>query len=104
MYASSIKCSNYSSQSSMSPSTWILNYGTSHHMSYDDKAFVSLNPFSCMPVMTVDGTHMPLVGIGSVSTTNISLFYFYYILSLTLSLPSISQLCDSSYSITFSST
>ncbi|KAI5397606.1 hypothetical protein KIW84_063427 [Lathyrus oleraceus] len=30
----------------MSPSIWIIGSGASHHMSYDGKLFVSLNPFS----------------------------------------------------------
>ncbi|CAJ2639186.1 unnamed protein product [Trifolium pratense] len=54
--------------------------------------------------MTADGTPMPLAGIGSVSTSNLSLPDVYYIPNLTLSLASVSQLCDSGYSVMFSST
>ncbi|KAK2455371.1 hypothetical protein QL285_002829 [Trifolium repens] len=57
-----------------------------------------------MSVMTADGTPMPLAGIGSVSTSNLSLSDVYYIPNLTLSLASVSQLCDSGYSVMFSST
>ncbi|XP_039688543.1 uncharacterized protein [Medicago truncatula] len=65
MSASSPKGLNSSSVSGNSPSIWILDSGASHHMSYDDKSFVSMNPVSSMSVMTVDGTPMPLAGIGS---------------------------------------
>lgn len=54
--------------------------------------------------MTVDGTHMPLVGIGFVSAPNLSFSDVYYIPNLTLSIASVSQLCDSGYSVMFSST
>lgn len=72
-------------------------------MSYDDKSFVSMNPVSSMSVMTADGTPMPLAGIGSVSTSNLSLSNVYHIPKLTLSLASVSQLCYFGYSIIFSS-
>jgi hypothetical protein len=54
--------------------------------------------------MTADGTPMSLAGIGSVSTPNMSFSDVYYIPDLTLSLASVSQLCDSGYSVMFSST
>ncbi|PNX95116.1 SPX domain-containing protein 1-like, partial [Trifolium pratense] len=60
MFASSIKGLNPSSLSDISSSIWILDYGASHHMSYDHKSFVSLNPKSSMSVLTADGTHMPI--------------------------------------------
>jgi len=44
-----------SNLSAMSSSIWILDFGVSHHISYDPKYFVSLNPG-----MIVDGTPMPL--------------------------------------------
>ncbi|PNX59249.1 gag-pol polyprotein, partial [Trifolium pratense] len=62
----------------MSSSIWILDSGASHHMSYDHKSFLSLNSKPSMSVMTADGTLMPIAGIG--------------------------QLCDSGYSVMFSST
>jgi hypothetical protein len=104
MSASSVKGLNSSNMSGMSPSIWILDSGASHHMSYDNNSFVSLKPASSMSVMTADGTPMPLAGIGSVRTPNMSFSDVYYIPSLTLSLASVSQLCDSGYSVTFSST
>lgn len=68
---------------------WILDLGASHHMSYDFKSFVSLNIAPSMSVMTADGTHMPLAGIGFVSTPNLSFYDVYYIPNLTLSLASV---------------
>lgn len=103
MTASSIKGLNSSYLSGISPSIWILDSGASHHMSYDAKPFVSLNTTPSMSVMTADGTHMSLAYIGSVSTLNLSFFDVYYIHNLTLSLASFSQLCDSGYSVVFSS-
>lgn len=73
-------------------------------MSYDSKSFISLNTTPSISVMTVDGTHMPLADIGSISTPNLSFSYVYYIPNLTLSLASVSQLCDSGYLIMFYST
>jgi len=90
--------------SSMSPPIWILDYGASHHISYDDKSFVSLSYALSLSIRTADGTPMPLASIGSISTPNLSFFDVYYIPNLTLSLASVSQLCDSGYSVMFSST
>src|ERR1051325_1140183 len=72
-------------------------------MSYDHKSFASLNLASFMSILTANGTLMPVSSVGSVSTTKLSLSDVYYIPNLTLSLASISQLCDSGYSIVFSS-
>jgi hypothetical protein len=101
---SSIKGLTPSNLSGISSSVWIFDSGASHHMSYDRKSFLSLNSTSSMSVMTADGTPMPLAGIGSVSTSNLSLSDVYYIPNLTMSLVSVSQLCDSGYSVMFSST
>ncbi|KAL6527326.1 hypothetical protein OROGR_016416 [Orobanche gracilis] len=46
-------------------------------------------------VSTNDGTHMPLVGVGNVTTENISLSNVYCIPKLTMNLASVGQLCDS---------
>ena len=78
--------------------------GASHHMSPHSKSFVSLFPTSSIPVMTVDGTPMPLSGVGSVVSPHISLPNVYYIPKLSLNLVSVGQLCDSGYSVSFSST
>lgn len=65
---------------------------------------MSLNIEPSMSVVTTDGTHMPLAGIGSLSIPNLSFCDVYYIPSLTLDLVFISQLCDSSYLVIFSFT
>lgn len=72
-------------------------------MSYDPKSFAYLNLASSMFVLTVDDTHMSVAGVGSVHTTNLSLCDVYYIPNLTLILDSVSQLCDSGYSVVISS-
>ena len=94
----------YSGLSGISSPIWILDSGASHHMSSDFKSFVSLHSASSVSVMTADGTHMPLAGTGSVSTSHLSISDVYYIPNLTLNLVSVSQLCDSGYSVFFSST
>ena len=56
-----------------------------------------------MLVMTANGTHMPLAGVGSICTPHLSLSDGYCFLELTMNLIYVSQLCDSGYSVHFSS-
>ena len=65
--------------SGMSYSTWILDSGASHHMSPDSSCFTSMSHSSSAPVMTTDGTPMPLAGVGSVVTPNISFVLLFII-------------------------
>lgn len=90
IYASYIKGLNSSCLSSISLSIWIIDSKASHYISYDAKSFVSLNTTSYMSVMTIDDTHMPLEGIGSISTPNLSFYDVYYISNLTLGLVDVS--------------
>lgn len=53
-----------SSSSGISPSVWILDSGACHHMSSDLKLFVSLYPALSIPIITADGTPLPVAGIG----------------------------------------
>jgi hypothetical protein len=48
-----------------------------------------MSPSSFIPVMTADGTFMPLAGIGSIVTPHLSLPNIYLILNLKLNLASI---------------
>ena len=89
--------------SGMSYSIWILDSGASHHMSPDSSYFTSKSHSSSILVMTVDDTPMPLVGVGSVITPNLSLSIVYHISNLTLNLASVGQLYDSGNLVTFSS-
>jgi hypothetical protein len=50
---------------------------------------------SSIPVMTADGTPMPLVGVGSIVTPHLSLPNVYLIPKLKLNLGSVGQICDS---------
>jgi hypothetical protein len=92
------------SSSSMSHSEWVLDSGASYHMSPDSSSFTSVSPLSSIPVMTADGTPMPLAGVGSVVTPHLSLPNVYLILKLKLNLASVGQICDSGdYLVMFSS-
>jgi len=102
MSAPSIGQLPYSS-SGMSHSEWVLDSGASHHMSPDSSSFTSVSPLSSIPVMTADGTPMPLAGVGSVVTPHLSLSNVYLIPKLKLNLASVGQICDSSdYLVMFS--
>jgi len=91
------------SSSGMSHSEWVLNSGASHHMSPDSSSFTYVSPLSSIPVMTADGTPMPLAGVGSVVTPHLSLLNVYLIPKLKLNLASVSQICDSGdYLVMFS--
>ena len=89
--------------SSMSSFLWILDSSASHHISPDSSCCTSMSHSSSVLVMTADGTHMPLAGVGSIVTPNLFLSNVYHILNLTLNLASIGQLCDSGNLVTFSS-
>jgi hypothetical protein len=72
-------------------------------MSPDSSSFTSLSPFSSIPVMTADGTPMPLAGVGSVITPHLSLPNVYLIPKLKLNLASVGQIYDSGdYLVMFS--
>jgi hypothetical protein len=75
--------------SGISHSEWVLDSGASHHMSLDSSSFTYVSPLSFIPVMTADGTLMPLVGVGSVVTPHMSLSNVYLILKLRLNLASV---------------
>jgi hypothetical protein len=62
-----------------------------------------VSPLSSIPVMTVDGTSMPLASVGSVVTPHLSLPNIYLIPQLKLNLASVGQICDSGdYLVMFS--
>jgi hypothetical protein len=77
------------SSSGMSHSEWVLDSGASHHMSPDSSSFTFMSPSSSIPVITVDGTLMPLAGVGSIITPHLSLPNIYLIPNLKLNLASI---------------
>jgi hypothetical protein len=64
-------------------------------MSPDSSYFTYVSPSPTIPVITADGTHMPLVGVGSVVTPHMSLPNIYLIPNLKLNPASVGQLCDS---------
>ena len=88
MSASYSICQLTHNSSGMSSSIWILDSGASRHMSPDSSYFASMSLSSSIPVMTVDGTPMPLACVGYVVTPNLSLSHVYHISKLTLNLAS----------------
>ena len=90
------------SSSGMSHFVWVLDSGASHHMSPDSSSFTSVSPLSSIPVMTADGSQMPLAGVGSVVTPHLSIPNVYHNLKLTFNLAFVGQLCDSGNLVTFS--
>jgi len=65
--------------SGMSHSKWVLDSSTSHHMSPDSSSFTSMSPSPSIPVMTVDGTPMPLAGLVLLShLTCLSLMFILF--------------------------
>ena len=90
--------------SSKSSGIWVLDSGASNHMSPNLSSFVSLCPTSSLPVLTADGTPMPLTGIGPVVTPHLSLSSVYHIPNLSMNLVFIGQLCDAGHLVSFSST
>jgi len=57
----------------MSHSEWVLVSSASRHMSLDSSSFTSVSPSSSIPITIIDGTHMPLVGVGFIVTPHLSL-------------------------------
>ena len=92
------------SSSSMSHSKWVLDSSASHHMSPDSSSLTFVSPSPSIHIITVDGTLIPLAGVGSVVTPYLSLLNVYLIPKLKLNLASICQLCDfGNYLVIFSS-
>jgi len=81
--------------SGMSHSKWVLDSGASYHMSPNSSSFTSVSLLSSIHVMIVDGTPMPLAGVGSVVTPHLFLSNVYLIPKLKLNLASVGQICDS---------
>jgi len=73
-------------------------------MSLDSLSFAFVSPSSSIHVMTIDGSSMPLIGVGSIVIHHLSLPNIYFISKLILNLTFVGQLCDSSnYLVIFSS-
>jgi hypothetical protein len=48
-----------------SHSKWVLDSGASHHISPNSSSFTFVSPSPSIPIMTIYGTRMPLVGVSS---------------------------------------
>jgi hypothetical protein len=84
------------SSSGMSHSEWILDFGATHHMSPDSSSFTSVSPSPSIPIIIIDGTPVPLAGVGFVVMPHLSLPNVYHIPKLKLNLAYVGQLYDSS--------
>jgi len=71
-----------------------LDSGASHYMSSDSLSFTYMFPSPFIPVMTADGTLMPLTSVGFVVTPHLSLSNIYFIPKLKLNFVFVGQLCD----------
>jgi hypothetical protein len=72
-------------------------------MSPDSSSFTFVSHLSFIPVMTADGTPMPLTGVGFVVTPHLCLPNVYLIPKLKLNLAFVGQICDSGdYLVMFS--
>ena len=84
---------------------WIFDSGASHHMTFDKSIFSYITaPPQSLRIIAANGASMSLAGIGSVSSSHLSLPDVYFLPQLTMSLISVSQLCRSGCLVYFSDT
>jgi len=104
MFASSFASQFPHSCSSMSYFEWVLDSGALHHIPRDSSSFTSISPPPSIPIITINGTSMPLASVGSIVTPHLSFLNVYLIPKIRLNLVFIGQLCDSGdYLVIFSS-
>ena len=71
-------------------------------MTSDSTSFLSTSSSSSLPtIYTVDGSHMFITHIGTILTSNVSLFDVYLVPTLTLKLVSVGQLCALGLTVIF---
>ncbi|KAH7845384.1 hypothetical protein Vadar_001385 [Vaccinium darrowii] len=86
-------------------SSWFFDSACCNHMTFDSTLFSSKSSTANTRVVhRANGSHMHVSHVGSVVTTNATLSDTYLILTLTLNLISVGQLCDLGLTITFSRT
>lgn len=87
--------SSPSAPTQSSTSSWVLDSGASFHMSYDSSALSSLQPLdSPVNILTTDGTPLPVVSCGTLSTPSFSVPNVSHVPRLTMNLFSAAQLTD----------
>jgi hypothetical protein len=84
-------------------SQWFIDSACCSHMTSDSTIFshktaISLNP----TIYTVDGSHMPVSHVGSISTSNLSISHTYLVPKLSSNLLSVGQLCELGLELKFS--
>lgn len=86
-------------------SLWISDAGASHHMSLSSSFFVFMSQSpSPTSVRTADCTHKSSAGDGSICLPHLFLSNVYCVPKLSMNLVFVSQLCNSSYYVSFYST
>jgi hypothetical protein len=78
----------------MSHFEWVMDYSASYHMFSDSLSFTYVSHLPSIPVITVDGTLIPLAGVGSVVTPHLSFPNVYLISILRLNFYFVGHLCD----------
>ena len=81
-----------SSPSGISTSTWVFDFGATHHMSRDSSLFASTYSPPSVSVLAANCTHMSLAGVGAITSSEISLLDVYYIPQPTLNLISVKSI------------
>ncbi|CAN1222790.1 Retrovirus-related Pol polyprotein from transposon TNT 1-94 [Linum grandiflorum] len=80
---------------------WFVDSAAFNHMSGDFKLFQSYTPLDHQSVEVANGQQLPIAGIGTVQTSNITLPATLHVPHLIPNLVSVGQLSDSGYNVTF---
>ncbi|CAN1179704.1 Retrovirus-related Pol polyprotein from transposon TNT 1-94 [Linum perenne] len=82
---------------------WHLDSGCFNHMTGASSGFQNYRPLNNATVQVVNGQKLPIVGIGDIQTSSISLHNTLHVPSLVPNLVSVGQLADDGYVMSFSS-
>ena len=94
--------SSLSALSSMSPSSWLMDFACCNHMTPNLSLFSELKPVPHpLNIRTANSSTMFGYNIGSVSTSNLSDFGVFNVLDLSYNLFSMGQLAELGYPIIF---
>ena len=93
-----------SSPTGISPTIWIFDSGSSHHMTPNISLLSHcVTPVFSISIATANDFPMSVVSIGSISSCALSISDVFYVPQLSSSLLTISQLSDSDFDVEFSS-
>ena len=86
-----------------SGNSWLFDSACCNHMTSQISLLSNTSPIHSLPsIQTTNGSCMPITHIGTVATSNLSLFDTYFVPSLALNLVSVGQLCDLGLIVLFS--